>query len=223
MPPISGARGLLVVLEGPNEVGKTTLADALSSRLSERGSPSIVHRFPGRMPSTLGEHVYRLHHAPREFGIDAIAPAALQALHVAAHLDAIERLILPALEDGINVVLDRYWWSTIAYGTAGGVSRDLLSSLVAAERLAWQSVEPSLAVLLDRSSAESAAGDLDMRAELRREYAKLAHDARALHPVALVENSGTFERTLDTILSQLELAINGATRAPNPTGGHGDA
>ena len=80
--------GKLIVFEGPDGVGKSTLAKEVAAVLSGRGTPCDLLAFPGREPGTLGWHVYQLHHDPGLFGIANIPPASLQLLHVAAHLAA---------------------------------------------------------------------------------------------------------------------------------------
>lgn len=193
--------GRLVVFEGPNEVGKTTLAHALTAELKRQGIPCETHAFPGRSPGTLGHHVYQLHHNSAQFGVRDFTPAALQALHIAAHLDAIEGIILPRLAAGIDVVLDRYWWSTIAYGAAGGVSERILESLVVSELLAWGDHKPALVVVLDRSPAPGAKPDLvDV---LRDQYRKLVDDASGNHPTCYVDNNGTVDQTVMQVAALL--------------------
>lgn len=191
--------GRLVVFEGSNDVGKTTISQTLAHWLNERGSPSEVHAFPGRSHGSLGHHVFQLHHAPLEFGVENISPAALQALHVAAHLDAIERTILPKLSSGIDVILDRYWWSTIAYGIAMGVPESLLESLIATELIAWRGLVPTLVVVLERDGLilqEKRVGFFNM---LREQYRKLVQAAAGRHPAYIVYNNGTIKQTTANI------------------------
>jgi dTMP kinase len=52
--------------------------------------------------------VYGIHHDPSAYGVADLGATARQALHVAAHLDVMERAILPALRAGKHVILDRY-------------------------------------------------------------------------------------------------------------------
>src|SRR5688572_6476007 len=99
-------RGQLYVLEGPDGVGKSTIAQALAEALHSAGLQAEVFSFPGREAGTLGQLVYRLHHDCVGLGVESVTESSRQALHVAAHIDAIETRILPALRKGIHVVLD---------------------------------------------------------------------------------------------------------------------
>src|SRR4026209_562008 len=110
--------GRLFVFEGYDNSGKTTLAKALHKFLKRRDPLTKYFAFPGNVSGTLGRHIHRLHHNAKRAGIAKIHPVSLQILHIAAHVDMIETLILPALKRGESVVLDRYWWSTLAYGIA---------------------------------------------------------------------------------------------------------
>lgn len=134
----------LIILEGPENTGKTTLAQALAQALDARGAPSQYMSFPGRNTRSIGKIVYEMDHEPAKFGIGKLNPASRQVLHLAAHLDAIDRLIKPALADGRWVVLDRYWWSMWAHGVAQGLSGGLLRHLLAVEAETWLPVKPAV-------------------------------------------------------------------------------
>jgi len=73
-------KSALYVFEGPDGVGKSTLASHLNTHLNEYDFPSDLFSFPGRDTGTLGEHVYRLYHDRRHFGISNISVAAEQLL-----------------------------------------------------------------------------------------------------------------------------------------------
>jgi thymidylate kinase len=134
--------GRLIVFEGPDGVGKSTLSRALVGRLREMGLNCDHLSFPGNEEGTIGHLVYEVHHNPASFGLTAITDASLQALHIAAHLDEIERRIMPALRGGSWVILDRFWWSTWVYGRAASVENPTLDALIQAELLHWRDIKP---------------------------------------------------------------------------------
>jgi thymidylate kinase len=122
--------GKLLVFEGPDKTGKSSLAHGVTTWLEARGASPVLLGFPGNRPGTLGNLVYRVHHHPEDYGIRKLNPLSLQTLHIAAHIDAIEQVILPALRSGAWVVLDRFWWSTFVYGLAGNVDGRSLELLI---------------------------------------------------------------------------------------------
>lgn len=134
----------LIVLEGPENTGKTTLAEQLAGALNARAAPATYMSFPGRGTASIGKVVYEMDHEPAKFGIRKLHPAARQVLHLASHLDAIDNLIKPALAEGRWVVLDRYWWSMWAHGIAQGLPADLLRHLLAVEAEGWLPVKPAV-------------------------------------------------------------------------------
>ena len=103
--------GQLIIFEGPDGVGKSTISREVQKRLQLYGENSDLLTFPGREEGTLGQLVYKIHHEPEKLGLTSLTGSSLQVLHIAAHLDSIESRIIPALAEGKTVLLDRYWWS----------------------------------------------------------------------------------------------------------------
>lgn len=184
--------GKLYVFEGPDGVGKSTLAEWFASHLREAGVRCILLSFPGKEAGTLGQHVYELHHDQARFGIKTVAAASLQLLHVAAHIDAIENRIKPLLTEGETVVLDRFWWSTFVYGVVGGVSRSVLDRMIALERAVWDPVEPERLFLVTRGGPlRPEPAELWLR--WRDEYLRLSSEEKENYPVLVVPNESLSE------------------------------
>jgi len=144
------SRGRLIVFEGVDAAGKTTLCGDLCESLHHRQQPVQRYHFPGKTPGTLGELVYRIHHQHQEiFRIPTVNACALQLLHIAAHIDIIQSTIKQAVSEGLWVVLDRFWWSTYVYGRDDGVSEQALELMIRLEKMAWGKIVPNVLLLVD--------------------------------------------------------------------------
>jgi dTMP kinase len=167
-------RGKLIVFEGPDGVGKSTLVQYLRTLLEQDQLTNEILSFPGDRSGTIGKLVYDLHHNPRKFGIEEISPIGLQAMHIAAHLDAITLTILPAISSGTWVVLDRFWWSMWVYGRAAGIDPRILDSLISTEKLLWGQITPSVVFVIQRTSPFGGEPPTDQFALLSNLYREIA-------------------------------------------------
>src|ERR1700722_17129093 len=197
----------LIVFEGPDGVGKTTLISSAAQFLRQTGVPFLSLSFPGKTPGTLGELVDRIHHTPQEFHLKELTPLGLQALHIAAHLDAIETRIRPALLDNTTVLLDRIWWSTWVYGRAAHVEESVLSTLIEAEKLFWGNLLPSIPFLIERASAFRPEHNQETFDTLSSLYKQLAAREEESSPVLRIANDDlrvseqTIRESITSILS----------------------
>lgn len=133
--------GKFVVVEGPDGVGKTTLASRLAARLRDLGADVLEVREPGGTPIAEAARAAVLD--PR---LDA-TPLAELFLMLAARADLVERVIRPSLLVGRVVLGDRYDLSTLAYQVEGRrLPRD---AVLAANQLATGGLTPDLTLVLD--------------------------------------------------------------------------
>jgi dTMP kinase len=191
--------GKLIVFEGPDGVGKSSLAQWFATHLQESGIRCTLLSFPGREAGTLGHHVYELRHAPARFGINALSETSLQLLHVAAHIDAIENRIKPLVADGTTVVLDRFWWSTYVYGLVGGVPRSVLDGMIALERSVWYPLQPDRLFVISRN-APLRPEPPELWPQWREAYSNLTEQEAGVYPVIAVLNEAAINDARERIL-----------------------
>jgi dTMP kinase len=198
--------GKLFIFEGPDGVGKSSIVGELKLRLAHHTFEFLS--FPGRDDGTLGKAIYRIHHTPEEFGISVMSALAKQALHVAAHIDVIETRIRPWIAGGKNVVLDRFWWSTVVYGSVGGGDLTALNHLIAAEQSVWGEVKPSAAFFVDRESPiDRDDEDLTVWRHLREEYALLASRESSGYPVFTIKNTASLTDAVNVAVASITNAL----------------
>jgi dTMP kinase len=151
---VHGHPGRLVVVEGPDGSGKTTLAGDLARRLERDGHEVVALREPGG--TELGEQVRDIvKHAPYRVGDRAEA-----LLFAAARAQLVDEVIRPALERGKIVLLDRHVDSSVIYqGIGRGLGEGEILSL---SRFACAEIKPDL-VLVVRVSDEVAGARMGER------------------------------------------------------------
>lgn len=137
-------RGPFLVLEGPEGAGKSTQSERLSRWLESLGLPCLRVREPGG--TALGEAI-RTHLWVRpELPVPPLAELFL--LSAARHA-LVEEVVRPQLAQGVLVLADRFYLSTLAYqGYGRGVDLDTIAAVT---RMATGGVEPDLTVVIDVS------------------------------------------------------------------------
>lgn len=201
-------RGRFITLEGGEGAGKTTAAAEVEAWLSQRGRSIVRTREPGGTPAA--EKVRQLLLDPATGELD---PMTELLLMFAARAENLARIIRPALEQGQDVLCDRFTDASRAYQGGGrqlGINVvDRIAGIVHAD------LKPDLTLLLDvpveigmaRVAGRGAGPDRFERARgdfLERVRASYLAQAR-LEPerFAVIDAA----RPLDEVRAQLRLAL----------------
>ncbi|PDT77058.1 dTMP kinase [Bradyrhizobium sp. C9] len=135
-------RGRFITFEGGEGSGKSTQIRKLAERLDAAKLRAIVTREPGGSP---GAEIIR-HLVLSGMG-KLLGPEAETLLFAAARDDHVRTVILPALNQGIWVLCDRFFDSTRAYqGQLGQVSPGLVNAM---QRVTIGDLKPDLTFILD--------------------------------------------------------------------------
>ena len=130
-------------------------------------------------------------------------------MHVAAHVDAMASVIVPALKQGKSVILDRYWWSTYAY-SRGHLSPEEAWDLVRFEKGLWMKTGITPVVLFIRRP--SLPGDevdptvATMRSDLGHYYDEVISGEREEGiTVEIIDNTGGLGDLWKSVVAALHL------------------
>ena len=134
-------KGFFITFEGIDGSGKSTQIQNLAKYLEEYGFDIIITREPGG--SVGGEEIRNL---LLQGEVDRWSAETEILLFTAARRDHLERVILPALQDGKIVICDRFTDSTRMYqGMRGPKLRDLVDKLT--EEVI--NCDPDLTIIID--------------------------------------------------------------------------
>lgn len=205
----------LVVLEGPEGVGKTTQLRRLAEWLTASGQNVLAVREPGG--TVVGDEIRRILLDPAS----DIVPRAEALLFMASRAQLIEREIRPALERGDVVLVDRFFLATYAYqGVGRGIPEQ---DLQVANMTATQGLTPDLTLLMMLPVAEGLSranqrgghdrmeqADLDFHNRVAHAFAAFSAEAwQAAHPecgpITVVDASGSADEVFARLAATLHV------------------
>ncbi len=162
---------MLIAFEGIDGSGKSTQAAMLVKWLEGQGHKVVFSKEP-----TNGPHGQRLR---QSFVTKRLSPAEELQAFIDDRREHVQQLVRPALQRGDVVVIDRYYYSTVAYQGARGFDRDEVLKLNESfaprpEAVFLVDLEPQIA--LERISARAGGRDLleNLEEQLRVRDAFLA-------------------------------------------------
>ena len=100
-------KGLFIVIEGIDGTGKSSQAKLLAKFLEEKGHHALIEREP-----TDGPFGKKLRQSMTE---GRLSPQEELDLFHADRKQHVQDIIIPALTKGTHIILDRYYFSTMAY------------------------------------------------------------------------------------------------------------
>ena len=191
-------RGRFITFEGGEGSGKSTQIRTLAERLDAAKLRAIVTREPGGSP---GAEIIR--HLLLSGVGKLLGPEAETLLFSAARDDHVRTVIMPALNQGVWVLCDRFSDSTRVYqGRLGKVDPAVLNAM---ERVTIGDLKPDLTIILDvpvevgmqRAAKRRGTGaadrfeaeDIKFHQELREAYQQIA----AAEPERCVQIDATAE------------------------------
>jgi dTMP kinase len=206
-------RGLLLVLEGLDGAGTTTQSRRLADWLSARGRRPHLTAEPSRGPvGTQVRHVLsgRLRGAGgRDFDARALA-----LLFAADRLDHWESEIRPRLEEGCDVISDRYVLSSLAYQSVSTGDAPWVASINSrappADLTVFLRVAP--AVALRRRYAASAEREIfevpEFQRKVHRAYLRaLAGMVKSGQRVVEIRGAETLEEVAASVARAVESVL----------------
>ena len=191
--------GLLVVLEGIDGAGKTTVHQALAERL--KNNPNFVFSYE----PTNGAYGKKLREALKQGNL---SKEEMLSLFIKDRLEHVKSLIIPSLKEGKLVILDRYYPSTIAYQGAEGF--DFKELLILNETIA---PTPDLVIYFDLP-VDVAVKRLKERGnefsifEKEEKLVRIAENYEKLLPLFKVQRLDALQpvdKLIDEVLSNVDL------------------
>lgn len=204
--------GIIISFEGPDGAGKTTVLEQVLPVLQEKGYDIITTREPGgvEIAERIRDVILDVNHVAMDNKTELL-------LYMAARRQHYVEKVLPALEAGKVVLIDRFIDSSIAYQGAGrGLDKDIIRRL---NDFATDGRKPDLTLYFDVESeiglariAKNAEREvnrldlekLDMHKRVREGYLALTEQEKRIVTIdASRELAEVVSEILHTILEQL--------------------
>lgn len=209
---INNKKGLFVVLEGGEGVGKTTNLQFIQYYLQQQNIPFQVSREPGGTP--LAEELREIILQKRE---EPVADITELLLMFAARAQHLTQKVMPVLASGQWLVCDRFTDATFAYQGGGRqLSKSLIMQL---EQIVQGDLRPDCVILLDApievgSARAVARAELDRMESEQAEFHQRVRDSylervkQAPEKYALIDASKSLAEVQAQLAEVLEQLIS---------------
>ena len=185
--------GVLVNLEGIDGCGKSTQSKLLLEKLEGEGEKVIILKEPTKRPH--GQKLWDVLHGKRKATNEEILE-----LFVLDRIQHVEEKIQPALDDGAVVLMDRYYYSSMAYQVAGGIDVEEIREkhVFAPKPDVVLIFDLPVSIALERVKGHSNADEFEKEEHLekvREAYLDLGNDPL----VRIVDATGTPEEIFENV------------------------
>ena len=184
---------VLVNLEGIDGCGKSTQSKLLLEKLEGEGEKVIILKEPTKRPH--GQKLWDVLHGKRKATNEEILE-----LFVLDRIQHVEEKIQPALDDGTMILMDRYYYSSMAYQVAGGIDVEEIREkhVFAPKPDVVLIFDLPVSIALERVKGHSDADEFEKEEHLekvREAYLNLENDPL----VRIVDATGTPEEIFENV------------------------
>ena len=184
---------VLVNLEGIDGCGKSTQSKLLLEKLEGEGEKVIILKEPTKRPH--GQKLWDVLHGKRKATNEEILE-----LFVLDRIQHVEEKIQPALDDGTVILMDRYYYSSMAYQVAGGIDVEEIREkhVFAPKPDVVLIFDLPVSIALERVKGHSDADEFEKEEHLekvREAYLDLENDPL----VKIVDATGTPEEIFENV------------------------
>lgn len=206
-------KGLMIVCDGSNGAGKTTVLKAISNHLVALGRDVVATREPGG--TIIGERIRDIVLSPDTPEMCDLTELMLFSAARAQHL---REKILPAMAEGKVVVSDRFVAATISFQHyARGIDLDIIERL---NHLALGDFRPSMNIILDLDPiiglqrVQSRGEGLDRMEDQKLEFLQRARDGYLKQAEADPDIFTVIDASqpLEHVLSQVLQVVDGLAK-----------
>jgi len=198
-------KGLFIVFEGIDGSGTTTQADKIGEYLNSQGIPTHLTSEPtnsligGLIRSSLKKHW-------------SISPEGLQLLFAADRAHHLETEIIPILEKGKVVITDRYYFSSIAYGSVGVFDKEWLFDInklfIKPDLVIYISVSVESAMQRIKKGRHTQVELFEQKEKLASVIARYESLAKEFDYFVIIDGEGSREKVTKDILNALKDKLN---------------
>ncbi|MDI6605302.1 MAG: dTMP kinase [Thermoanaerobacteraceae bacterium] len=134
-------KGKLITFEGIDGCGKTTQINLLKEYLLIKGYNAMILREPGG--TSIGEEIRKI----LLYNKNYIYPVTEALLYAASRAQLLAEIIIPALDEGKIIIMDRFVDSSLVYqGYARGLG---IKKIMEINRIATYGIKPDLTIFFD--------------------------------------------------------------------------